>query len=224
MIKSNRRGSSGMESTTCEPRSKISTSHCPLLPVANDIKIVFPFITFSKWKIYQNNNSSQNTSAYTKDFMFKRRKLLRVTFVHTSATRFHLIRWKNVTANNSYTINTILHPIRQPNILHLVQNVLCSRLLSKKVEINKYKTIILPVVLYGCETLSLKLKKEHRLSDIENMVLRKMFGLKRNTGTGGCRKLHHAKLYNLYSTPHIVRIMKSRWMRRARHVARMGKL
>jgi hypothetical protein len=66
---------------------------------------------------------------------------------------------------------------------HLVQNILSSSLLSKNVKIRIYKTIILPVVLYGCETLSLILREEHGLKMFENRVLRRIFGLKRDEVT-----------------------------------------
>jgi hypothetical protein len=62
-----------------------------------------------------------------------------------------------------------------------------------------YKTIILPVVLYGHETWSLTLRKEHRLGMFENRVLTKIFGMLRNELTGGWRKLHNEELHNLYS-------------------------
>jgi hypothetical protein len=62
---------------------------------------------------------------------------------------------------------------------HSVQNLLSSRLLSKNIKIRIYKTIILPVVLYGCETWSLTLREEHRLRVFENRVLRRIFGPKR---------------------------------------------
>jgi hypothetical protein len=68
---------------------------------------------------------------------------------------------------------------------HSVQNLLSSRLLSKNVRIRIYKTIILPVVLYGCETWSLTLREEHRLRVFENRVLRRIFGPKRDEVTGG---------------------------------------
>jgi hypothetical protein len=68
---------------------------------------------------------------------------------------------------------------------HAVQNLLSSRLLSRNVKIKIYKTIILPVVLYGCETLSLTLREEHRLSVFENRVLRRIFRPKRDEVTGG---------------------------------------
>src|SRR5215510_11356852 len=85
-----------------------------------------------------------------------------------------------------------------------------------------YRTIILPVVLYGCETWSLMLREEHRLRVFENRVLRRVFGPKRDEVTGEWRKLHNEDLNDLYSLPNIVQVVKSRRMRWARHVARMG--
>jgi hypothetical protein len=96
-----------------------------------------------------------------------------------------------------------------------------SRLLSRNVKVKIYKTIILPVVLYGCETWSLTLKVEHRLRVFENRVLRRIFGPKRDEVTGEWRKLHNEELHNLYSSPNIIRQMRSRRMRWAGHVARM---
>ena len=85
-----------------------------------------------------------------------------------------------------------------------------------------YRTIILPVVLYGCETWSLTLREERRLRMFENRVLRRVFGPKRDEMTGEWRKLHNEELNDLYSLPNIVRVVKSRRMRWAGHVARMG--
>jgi hypothetical protein len=67
-----------------------------------------------------------------------------------------------------------------------------------------------------------KLREEHRLRVLENRVLRRIFGPKRDEVTGGWRKLHDEEIRELYSSPSIIRIIKSRWMRWARHVARMG--
>jgi hypothetical protein len=89
-----------------------------------------------------------------------------------------------------------------------------------KIRINK--TIILPVVLYGCETWSLTLREELRLRVFENRVLRRIFGPRRDEVTGGRRKLHNEVLHILYSSPSIIRMIKSRRMRWAGHVARMG--
>jgi hypothetical protein len=78
------------------------------------------------------------------------------------------------------------------------------------------------VVLYGCETWSVTLREEHRLRVFENRVLRGIFGLKTDEVTGEWRKLHSGELRNLYSSPDIVRQIKSRIMGWAGHVARMG--
>ncbi|KAJ4452358.1 hypothetical protein ANN_03891 [Periplaneta americana] len=78
------------------------------------------------------------------------------------------------------------------------------------------------VVLYGCETWTLTLREEHRLRVFENKVLRKIFGAKRDEVTGEWRKLHNAELQALYSSPDIIRDIKSRCLRWAGHVACMG--
>jgi hypothetical protein len=97
-----------------------------------------------------------------------------------------------------------------------------SRLLSKNLKIRIYKTIILPLVLYGCETWSLGLREEHRLRVFENRVLRKIFGPKRDEVTGEWGKLHNEELRDLYSLPSTIGIIKSRRLRWAGHVAQMG--
>jgi hypothetical protein len=97
---------------------------------------------------------------------------------------------------------------------------LSSRLISKNLKIKIYKTVILPVVLYGCETWSLTLGEEHRLRVYENTVMRRIFGPKREED-GSWRKLHNDELHSLYFSSNIVRVIKSRRMRWAGHVARM---
>jgi sorting nexin-29 len=93
---------------------------------------------------------------------------------------------------------------------HSVQSLLSSRLLSRNVKVKIYKTIMLPVVLYGCETWSLTLREEHGLRVFENRVLRGIFGPKRDEVTGEGRKLHNEELHNLYSSPDMIRQVKSR--------------
>jgi hypothetical protein len=77
---------------------------------------------------------------------------------------------------------------------------LSSRLLSRNGKVKIYITIILPVVLYGCETWSLTLREEHRLRVLENRVLRRTFGPNRDEVAGEWRKLHNEELHNLYSS------------------------
>jgi len=80
---------------------------------------------------------------------------------------------------------------------HSLQNLLSSRLLSKNLKIKIYRTLILPVVLYGCETWSLTLLKERKLRVFENMVLRRIFGPRRDEVTGERRRLHNEELNDL---------------------------
>jgi hypothetical protein len=105
---------------------------------------------------------------------------------------------------------------------HSVQNLLFSRLLSKNTKISVYRTIILPVVLYGCETWPLTLREEQRLRVFENRALRRIFGPKRDEATGEWRRLHNEELNDLYSSQNIIRVIKSRRMRWAEPAARMG--
>jgi hypothetical protein len=97
---------------------------------------------------------------------------------------------------------------------------LSSRLISKNLKIQLYKTVILLVVLYWRETWSLTLREEHRLRVSENRVLR-ILGPKREED-GSWRKLDNDELHSLYSSPYTVRMITSRRMRWTGHVARMG--
>ena len=81
---------------------------------------------------------------------------------------------------------------------------------------------MLPVVLYGFETWSLTLREERKLRAFENMVLRRIFGTKRYEVTGKWRRVHNEELNDLYCSSNIMRVIKSRRMRWAGHVARMG--
>jgi len=96
-------------------------------------------------------------------------------------------------------------------------------LISKNIKIKIHKTIILPVILYGCETWSLTLREERRVRVFEKRVLRRIFGPKRDEVTGEWRKLHNEELSGVYCSVYIVRVIKSRRMRWAGHVARMGR-
>ena len=84
------------------------------------------------------------------------------------------------------------------------------------------KQCLLPVVLYGCEAWSLTAREERKQRVFENMVLRRIFGPRRDEVTGEWRRLHNEELNGLYSSPNIVRVIKSRRMRWAGHVACMG--
>jgi hypothetical protein len=96
-----------------------------------------------------------------------------------------------------------------------------SCLLSRNEKVKIYKTIILPVVLYGCGTWSLTLREEYRPRAFEKRVLRIIFWPERDEVTGEWRKLHSEELYNLYSSPDIIRQIKSRQMRWTGHVTCM---
>jgi len=93
---------------------------------------------------------------------------------------------------------------------------------GKNLKIKIHRTIILPVVLYGCETWSLTLREERKLRVFDNMVLRRIFGPRREEVMGEWRRLHNEELNDLYSSPNFVRVIKPRRMRLAGHVARMG--
>ena len=99
-----------------------------------------------------------------------------------------------------------------------LEKILSTHVLSRKLEVNTYKTIILPVALYGCGTWSLTLKEEHRLSVFENKVLRKIFWAKTDEITGEWRNLHY---FELNFSPNIIRNLKSRQLRWAGLVIRM---
>ncbi|KAJ4442305.1 hypothetical protein ANN_12173 [Periplaneta americana] len=125
--------------------------------------------------------------------------------------------------NINDTLEEIKRKINMGNACYYsVKKLLSSTLLSKNVKVRIYKTVILPVVLYGCETWTLTLREEQRLRLFENKVLRKIFGAKRNEVTGEWRKLHNTELHALYSSPDIIRNINSRRLRWAGHVARMG--
>ena len=131
-------------------------------------------------------------------------------------------RYLGVTVTNTNDIREeIKRRINMGNSCYYsLQKILSSRPLSKKLKVKTYKTIIIPVVLYGCKTWSLTLREEHILRVFENKVLRKIFEAKRDEITGELRKLHNAELHPLYSSPNIIRDLKSRRLRWAGHVAR----
>ena len=95
-------------------------------------------------------------------------------------------------------------------------------LLSKNIKIKTYRTLILAVVLYRCETWSLTLREERRLSVFANRVLRRIFEPKRDNVTREWRELHNKKLNHPHRSPNIVWVIKSRRIRWAGHVAHTG--
>jgi hypothetical protein len=103
-----------------------------------------------------------------------------------------------------------------------VQNLLFSSLLLKNIKMNIYRTIILPFVLYGCKNCSLSVREERRIKVFENRVLKRIFGPKRGEVTGKWGQLYNKDLTDLYSSPNIIWVIKSRRIRWAGHVARMG--
>jgi hypothetical protein len=135
-----------------------------------------------------------------------------------------LFKYVGMTATNPNLIQEGIKRILNSGnaCYHSVQNLLSSRLLSKNMKARIYKTIILPLGLYGCETWSLTVREECKLRVFENRMLRRIFGPKRDGVTGGRGKLHNEELHNLYSLPSVIRIIKSRKIRWVRHVARKG--
>jgi hypothetical protein len=94
----------------------------------------------------------------------------------------------------------------------------------KLLDTPSYKTVTLPVVLYGCRTLSLTLREEHKLRLSETRALRRIFGSKGEELGGGCRELHYEEFCNVYYSPNITTMIKSRRMRWAEHVAHAGEV
>ena len=103
-----------------------------------------------------------------------------------------------------------------------MKNFLPSSFLSKTLKIKIYRNIILPVVVYGCETWSLTMREERRLKVFENRVPRRIFVPKRDEVTGEYRKLHNEELNDQYCSPKIVRVIKSRRMKWAGYVTSIG--
>ena len=103
--------------------------------------------------------------------------------------------------NKNSIVEEIKSRLRSGNACyHSVQNLLSSTFLSKNLKIKIYRNIILSVVLYGCEAWSLTLRKERKLRVFENMVLRRIFGPRRDEITGEWRRLHNEELNDLYSS------------------------
>jgi len=119
--------------------------------------------------------------------------------------------WEQLLTIQNFIAEEIEGRLRSGNACHhSVQNLLSSRLLSKNLKIKIYRNIILPVVLYGCEAWSLILQEERKLRVFENMVLRRIFGPRRDEVTCEWRRLHNEELNDLYTSPNILRLIKSK--------------
>ena len=135
----------------------------------------------------------------------------------------HLVSWTNLFERiNLSSLSSEF--TRSASVLFVLifkpVSFLSSRLLSKNLKIKIYKTIIFPFVLYDCEKWSLTLRKECRLRVFENRILRRIFGPKREEN-GEWRRLHNKEFHSLVRSPNIVRVIKSRRLRWAGHVARI---
>jgi hypothetical protein len=141
---------------------------------------------------------------------------------HQNSGQIHDIRIANRSFENFHRFKHVGTTVTNQNLVqeeikrrlnsdtacyHSVQNLLPSRLLSKNVKIRIYKAIILPVVLYGCETWSLTLSEEHRLMVFENRVLRRIFGSKEEDVKRGLRNLHNEDIDTLHSSPSVIRMV-----------------
>jgi len=125
-----------------------------------------------------------------------------------------------VTSKNEVTEEIKSRLVSGNACFYSVQKLLTSRLISRKLKLKIYRTAILPD---GCESWSTTLADEHKLRVFESKVLRKIYGPKRDEMTGEWRRLHNEEQQGLYDSPDVVKIMKSRRLRWAGHVARMGK-
>ena len=143
---------------------------------------------------------------------------------NSSIERVEEFKYLGTTLTNQNTIQEeIKSRLKSGNACyHSVQDLFSSSLLPKNLKIEVYRTIILTVILYGCETWLLTLREERRLRLYENRVLRRIIGPKRDEVTGEWRKLNNEELTELYPTSIVVRVIKSRRMRWTVHVARLG--
>jgi hypothetical protein len=129
----------------------------------------------------------------------------------------------SITVTTNYVIQEEIKSRLKPEnaCYHSVQNLLSSSSISKNIKIKIYRTIILPVVLHWCETWSLILREGPRLRVFENRVLSRIFGPKKDEITRKWRKLYNEELNDLYLSPNIIWVIKSR-IRWAGYGARMG--
>jgi hypothetical protein len=117
-----------------------------------------------------------------------------------------MLKYLGTTINQNSIHEEVKSRLKSENTCyHSVQDLLSSSFLFKNTKIKIHRTIILPVVLCGCETWSLTLTEKHGLRVLEDRVLRKIFGPKRDEVTGEWRRLHNEELNDLYSSPNILR-------------------
>jgi len=141
---------------------------------------------------------------------------------NSSFERVEEFRYLGTTLNHNAIQEEIKSRLKSGNACyHSVQNILSSSLPSKNLKIKIYRTVILPVVLCGCETWSPTLREERRQRVFESRVLTGIFGSKRDEVTREWRKLHNEELNDMYFSHIIVWVIKPRRIRLAGHVACM---
>ena len=151
-------------------------------------------------------------------------KKINITIKNEITEKVHKFKYLGayVTSKNEVTEEIKSRLVSGNACFYSVQKLLTSRLISRKLKLKIYRTVILPVILYCCKSWSTTLADEHKLRVFENRVLGKIYGPKRDEMTGEWRRLHNEELHGLYDSPDVIRIMKSRRIRWAGHVARMG--
>jgi len=143
---------------------------------------------------------------------------------NSSFERAEEFKYLGTTLTNKNSIQKeIKSRLKSGNVCyHSLQNLLSSSLLSKNLKIKIYRTIILPVVLYGCEMWSFLFREECRLRVFQNRVLRRIFGPKKDEVTREWRKLHNKELIDVYFSPNTVQVIKSRRMELAGECSMYG--
>jgi hypothetical protein len=135
-----------------------------------------------------------------------------VVFNRLNFVTVHLLKdFGSTLTNQKPILEDIKSRLKSRNACyHSVQNLLSSNLLSRNMKIKIYRTIILPVGLYGCEAWPITFREQNKLRVFENRVLRKIFGPERDEVTEEWRRLHNEGLNGLYSSPNVIWVIKSR--------------